>query len=349
MKLFGNFSNNERHIAEFYYQAGFIVKSNIHIAQAIKILKEQQYAKEMKATLAEIYAKMLSGIMFSEALAQYPNCFSKSEIAYISAAEESGTLGDALVSIGKMKMKRLKLKTRILLTLIYPAFILASALVSFTITAAIVSGHFMPSMEYMNIKMPFYASYFYSTAKFLANPYNVIISILAIYALCAALKLAYAKNKNRMDDIVWNMPIIGKFIKNKTIGKMCEHIALLSKNGKSLTDAIESAAESSDNYVGLKLGKAIKNGIFQGEELENIFKKHLPKMLAGFIAAGEKTGKVPESLMSIAQYCEWETEKYLENLEKIIDPILIILLGLGLGCLIICFIKPIYDLSLQLR
>lgn len=336
------------HISEFYSHLGILLKSGIQLAEGIRLLKHQQHTSELRAILSVIYDDLGAGFQLSDALSRFSDHFKKTEINSVYAAEHTGCLSDTLIRLGELKAKDTKREQKIRIMVIYPAAVFSVAILVLIAISLCICKNLFPAVIDSGIALPPESALIYTCSKALSNPMTFVILAALTYLSVIICSKAYKANREKIEAILWNLPVIGKFIKVKCYSSMCSAIALMYKSGTDLLEAVEISAMSAGSSMMENIGRAIKRDIIDGCSLEESFRRYFPKVIGDFVAVGEETGTLSESFATMSNFYEQETELTLKTAETLLEPAMITVMGVVTCIIILATLSPVYKFTMSL-
>jgi type IV pilus assembly protein PilC len=288
-----------------------------------------------------------SGETFSSALSKFPDVFSKLFVSMVCAGEESGNLAGALSDIGLNLEKSNSLTKKIKGALIYPSVIMSAMVVIGVLMFAFVVPTLAGTFKELGVKLPLSTQILIFVGNFFSH--NLILTFIIIF--CAGFgifSLFRAKFMARyIDFFILKIPVVNNLTRELNTARTARTISSLLLSGVSLTRAIEITIDVVQNIYYKKVLNEAKLAIEKGEPFSKAFEAHLdlyPVMMSEMIQVGEETGKLSDMLLEIALFYEGEVENKTKNLSTIIEPLLMIVIGAGVGFFAISMISPLYSI-----
>ena len=288
------------------------------------------------------------GKPLSEACSQYPDVFSKLFISMVKAGEESGKLSESLQIVANQMDGSYKLKKKIKGAMIYPGIILSVMIIIGVLMLVLVVPSITATFKDLHIELPLLTRILINTSDFLKN--NIMLTLLGIVLVFTAsyLSLRSKVGKKFSDFIVLRLPVIGDLVKETNSARITRTISALLSSGVPYAEAISITRDVVQNgYFKEVLTTAIstveKGGAISSVFLENT--KLCPIFVAEMTVVGEETGRLPEMLMEVATYYEESVDQKTKNMATIIEPVLMVIIGLVVGFFALAIIKPIYSLT----
>jgi type II secretory pathway component PulF len=338
---------SDRDITVFTRQLGSLTKSGVPILKALSTISEQSDNTSLSKTVSDIEASVMDGKMLSEALTPYPKLFSELYISMVRAGESAGILDTILFRLADAREKAEDTRRKVQAAIAYPVLVVS---VGFA-TVAILLTYFLPKVvnlfdSYTNL--PLATRILIKTSTFFEDYW---IWMLLVFLLCVAVFkriAALEKGKLFVDRIKLHLPLLRHFALKADISRFSSTLALLVECGIPIDKAIELSSNTMTNSV-LKdemdtvRVNTVQNGIPFSAGLKKTL--HFPVMMANLTAVGEEAGKMEETLTEVADFYDKELEQYSKVATSLLEPILILVIGLIVGFIVAAMLLPVFDLS----
>jgi len=330
-----------------------MVKSGIPVAGALSTLSEQTKSPEFKRIIDVIHADVSNGQSLADALRKHPKAFDTFYIHLIEISESSGTLEENLGFIALELAKNYSLKKKIQTAALYPSIIF----IAVTVMGGFISLFILPQLvgffESFEIELPLATR----ALLFIANAFNdygilIVGGLLGFYTLML-LVFRLPGTLPVWHTFLLRIPIMGEFIAHTQLAQFCRNFGILIKSGVPIAKSIDVTAATLTNLRFrtdlFKVGKALTRGKNIAEAIEKGGYEEFPPLVSKMIGVGEKTGKLDESLLYLGDFYEEEIDAMSKNLTTILEPILLLGIGLVVGFVAIAIITPIYELTGSIR
>ena len=338
-------------IIEVLESLHLIVKSGIPLSTGIIDLAEDAQNPVLKDILYDIAFKIQSGLSLSNAVQKYRKYFSDIVITLFQIGEETGTLDQTLKDAADHLKRVDDITSKTKQALIYPAFAITAIFGAIIFWTVYVLPKLVNMFKGMGIELPFITEAFMSVSNFLIK-YGIFIlaGFILVVILIKVLKDRNDKVKLFFDRLLLKTPIIGLVLNNFYYAFFSEYLRLMIKAGIPINRALEILSESLRNFVFKKAIKNTKEKIEEGYSLTNALSevKLFPPLIVRMISVGETTGGLEEQLEYIANYYYNKVDYISQNIAKMIEPIVIAIIGAFLLVVIFSIISPIYDLIVKL-
>lgn len=324
-----------------------MIKAGLSISRALSVLKKQTKNPKLDKILTSAINDIDSGETFSSALSKFPDVFSKLFISMVRAGEESGNLSGALSDIGLNLEKANSLNKKIKGALIYPSIIMSAMVVIGVLMFAFVVPTLANTFKELGVVLPFSTRLLIFFGNFFSN--NLILTFIIIFSAGFGLYSAFRSKfmAPYIDFVILKIPVISKLTIELNAARTARTISSLLLSGVSLTRALEITEDVVQNIYYKKVLNEAKVAIEKGEPFSKSFEDHVdlyPVMMSEMIQVGEETGKLSDMLLEIALFYEEEVENKTKNLSTIIEPLLMVVIGAGVGFFAISMISPLYSI-----
>jgi type IV pilus assembly protein PilC len=324
-----------------------MLEAGIAISRALQILEKQTDNKYFKSIITDIGSSISKGDTFSAGLAKYKNIFPPLFVSIVRAGEESGGLVQALREVGSNLEKSYNLNKKIKGAMMYPSVILAAIVVIGILMMIFVVPTLTKTFKDLGTELPATTKFVIATSDFMASSpilllVFIIILVGGIYAL-----LKVKKVKRGLDWLIPRLPAIGTIVKETYTARTARTLSSLILAGIDITRAIEITKDVVENTCYKDVLEKAKTVVQKGGTLSSIFKENTklyPIMLGEMVEVGEETGKLSTMLGDIATFYEAEVDSKTKNLSTIIEPVLMIFIGVAVGFFAVSMLSPMYSL-----
>ena len=338
-------------VVDFTRQLAIMLDAGLTLIDALEILKKQVTKPEYLAVLENLEKEIKSGKNFSSALSLFPQYFSSLYISLVKAGEATGKLGDILLKLSSNLEKERTFKGKLKGSLIYPAFIIAGMFVVAFIMMTFVVPKLLELYKDFDAELPLSTKFLIFTSNFLTKYWLIIISMVFLLTLFAIRYLKSSRGKYQVDSLLLKIPVIGNVIKMATLVDATRTLSILSSSGVSLLETLNIVVETSTNQVYkqafAKIKKEVEKGITLGFAMKQT--EIFPPILVQMTLIGEQTGHVDETLLRVSKYFESDSEIAIKAMTTLIEPMILVVLGVAVGFLVFAIITPIYSLTSTLK
>ena len=347
--LFGSKKIKPEELVIFSKQFATMVKAGLPILQVLTMLRDQLEGPAIKEVVEDIRKSLEGGVTLSKCFEKYPKTFDNVYVNLIKAGEASGKLDVFLLKIVESLEKREKIKRKIKGALMYPSIMFTVAIVVSAFMLVKVVPVFAKMYDGMGIALPTPTAVIMSMSDFLRGTGGMVL-LLSIIGFTVAFR--YLTTKNEKIRYLWHkqvlkLPIFGNMILKSLLSRISLILGNLSAAGVNLLEALEIAKSVSNNVVVSEALENVKKGVFSGDTLTKLFLKEplFPPTFSQLIAVGEQTGNLDEMFNSVAIYFEEEFDSAVDNMSSLIEPIMIVFMGIMIGGLMIAMYSPIFNVG----
>ena len=333
----------------FSKQFATMVKAGLPILNVLEMLRDQVENPAMRDVVEDIRKSLEGGVSLSKSFEKYPDLFDNVYINMIKAGESSGKLDIFLLKIVDALEKREKIKKKIKGALMYPSIMFTVAMVVSAFMLVKVVPVFAKMYDGMGIELPAATATIIAMSDFLRGTGGKLLLLSLIisfgtfkYLTAKSEKIKYAWHKQ-----VLKLPIFGDMILKSMLARISLIMGNLSAAGVNLLESLDIAKSVSNNVVVTEAIDNVKKGVFSGDTLTKLFLKDplFPPTFGQLISVGEQTGQLDEMFGSVAKYYESEFDTTVDNLSSLIEPIMIVFMGIMIGGLMIAMYSPIFNVG----
>lgn len=326
-----------------------MIESGIPIGEAIEIIKEQSRSAALKKLLTDILADIDNGQSLERALSKHPQVFDPFYINIVKIGEESGNLEKNLKYLAEQLKKNYEFKKKVQSALMYPAIVLVITFIAGGAISLFVLPQLIDLFSTLDVKLPLSTQILLFIAYAMKN-YGIFI-FAAIIALFIGFRMLITipKVTYQWHRFLLAVPGLGSFLQGVEIAFMCRNLGIMLKSGLPITTALSAQYNATSNlvfkeYLG-QLSEDVERGKSISEKLSGKHFKRIPPLVAKMIGVGEKTGKLDESFLYLGDFYSEEVDNSSKDLAVIIEPVILIFIGLAVAFVALAVISPIYQLT----
>ncbi len=330
----------------FTRQLATMIDAGLAMVQCLQALAEQTTNKVMRDVIHDVCARVESGDSFSEALQKHPKAFSRLYVCMVAAGEKGGLLAEVLARLATYLENTARLRKKVKSAMMYPAVVTVVAILITVFLLVKVVPVFGEIFTSFNATLPAPTLYLIKTS-------NIVKKYLILFVLGFG-GLGYAWFyfiKTPTGRLIWDsrrirLPIFGPIAHKICLARFTRTLASLIRSGVPILEVLQIVSQTVGNVVMEKAIKVAAQDIEHGETIAASLGKHpvFPSMIIRMVTAGEQTGKIDNMLERIADFLDEEIETTLAGLTSMIEPILIVFLGVVVGGMVICMFLPIFKL-----
>jgi|TARA_B110000305_G_scaffold55390_1_gene61177 type IV pilus assembly protein PilC len=335
----------------FCKQFGTMLRAGLPVLNTLEMLEGQTKRPPMKKVIQTIKKDLESGNALSKCFEKHPKVFDTVVVNLIKAGEASGKLDTFLTKIVINLEKREKIKSQIKSALFYPGVLFSVAILVTIFMLTNVVPTFVNMYEGMGMAddLPTPTAVIMAMSEFVSSWKGVFLLIFLILFV-VGFKFLISKNyniKKKWHQVMLKLPIFGNLINKSILAKVSLVLGNLNQAGVDLIESIDIAKSVTDNVVIIEALENIKKGVFSGRSLTELFNKEtiFPATFTQLISVGEQTGSLDEMFGSIAIYYEEEFDVAVSNLASLIEPIMIVFMGITIGGLMLAMYAPIFNVG----
>jgi len=323
-----------------------MLKAGLALSRALSVLQKQTKNQALNKILKSVSAEIDAGGTLSSGLAKFPKVFSKLFVSMTKAGEESGNLSGALIEVGANLEKSNNLTKRVKGALMYPGVIMSVMLLIGVLMFAFVVPTLANTFKELGVKLPPSTRLIISLGNFFSE--YLFLSLISVVGIIAGIIYIFRAKfmAKYIDYIVIRLPLVGTLAKELNTARTARTLSSLLLSGVSITRAIEITKDVVQNVYYKKALDDAMSAVEKGESFSMVFEENpnlYPVMMSEMIQVGEETGKLSDMLLQIALFYEGEIENKTKDLSTIIEPILMVVIGAGVGFFAISMITPLYS------
>ncbi len=334
----------------FCRQFSTMIDAGLPIIQCLDILYSQNENKTFKKILKEIKGNVESGQTFAEALKKYPKQFDDLFVNMIAAGEAGGILDSILRRLSAYMEKAAKLKAKIKGGMTYPIVTIVIAIIVIAIIMVFVIPVFEEMFEGMGSALPVPTQIVVKMSRFVKS--NILYIIGFIGVLIFVIRRFYKTEKGQvlMDDLFLRVPLFGSLIRKAAVSKFTRTMGTMLSSGVAILDALEIVAKTAGNKTIEKAVYETRSAISEGRTISDPLSESgvFPSMVCQMIAVGESTGALDSMLTKIADFYDEEVDQAVENMTALIEPFMLVFLGVVIGGLVVSMYLPIFKMAAAL-
>ena len=335
----------------FCKQFATMLRAGLPVLNTLEMLEGQTTRPPMKKVIQTIKKDLESGNALSKCFEKHPKIFDTVVVNLIKAGEASGKLDTFLQKIVISLEKREKIKSQIKSALFYPGVLFSVAILVTVFMLMNVVPTFVNMYEGMGMgdDLPTPTAVIMSMSEFIRSSGGFF---LLVFLILFVVGFKYLISKNYNVKKAWHktmlkLPVFGNLINKSILAKVSLVLGNLNQAGVDLIESIDIAKSVTDNVVVVEALENIKKGVFSGETLTDLFNKEkiFPPTFSQLISVGEQTGSLDEMFGSVAIYYEEEFDVAVANLASLIEPIMIVFMGITIGGLMLAMYAPIFNVG----
>lgn len=333
----------------FTRHLGIIVKAGLPVLESLKIIRSQTVSSLMRKVVDQLMLDVESGRTLSDGLERYNHLFGDFFINIIRVGEASGTLSQNLFYLSDELKKSKELQSKIRSAMVYPAIVLIATLALTSFLTFFVFPKILPVFASLNVQLPVTTQIMIGTLNFFQS-YGWQF-IVGVAVLLVVMRWAFGKVEvfaYLFDQAIFYVPIVSKLDVSVNLANFTRVLGLLLKSGIKIDEAVKVTTNTFHNRVYHRYFAGANEIIRKGEQLADYLAARprlFPQLATGIIKIGENTGNLEENLFYLSDYYTEEVDNELSNLTNLLEPFLLLFMGLLVGFVALSIITPIYSIT----
>ncbi len=338
-----------RDIATFTRQLSTMINAGLPITESLLILRSQSKGS-MQKVVAQLLADIEAGESFSTSLSRHSKIFSPTYISLVKSGEVGGVMDVVLLRLADNMEKQEEFGGKVKGALIYPAIIVVGMFIVALVMMIFVIPRLTSLYSEFNATLPLPTRILIAISSFTTHFWFILLILAIIGAYVFKLYRATKEGRRKIDELSFKVPVFGDLQRQVILTELTRTLALMVGAGVPILEALNITAGVVDNTLISDALKDVAKQVEKGFPIAFAFGRHpeaFPFILSQMVAVGEETGKMDEVLSKISHIFEVESDEKVKGLTAAIEPIVMVILGLGVGFLVIAVILPIYNLTSQ--
>lgn len=337
---------NSKRISIFTRQFSVMLDAGLPLVQCLEILGEQEEHQGFRAIINTVRTDVESGSSLAEAMRKHPKAFDNLFVNMVAAGEAGGILDIILQRLSTYIEKIVKLKSQVKAALVYPVTVILIAAGVVTIILWKVIPVFAQLFAGLGSEMPFLTRMVIGASNFVARffPFILIVLIALVFFIRQYHKTY--RGRRVLDGILLKIPVIGMLLRKIAVARFCRTLGTLTSSGVPILDGLEITAKTAGNSIiedaVMSVRKSVEEGRTISEPLGDT--KVFPPMVVQMINVGEQTGALDQMLSKIADFYEEEVDTAVNGLMKLLEPLMITVLGVVIGTIVAAMYLPLYSI-----
>jgi type IV pilus assembly protein PilC len=333
-----------KRIAIFTRQFSVMLDAGLPLVQCLEILGEQEEDRNLREIIQAVRTDVESGSSLADSMRKHPKAFNNLYVSMIAAGEAGGILDIILQRLATYIEKVVRLNAQVKSALIYPASIIVIAAGVVAIILWKVIPVFAQLFAGLGGEMPFLTRMVVGASNFLIRYFIFIVAVLAL--VWVAFKRWYKTPSGRhfVDALMLKLPIVGMLLRKIAVARFCRTLSTLTSSGVPILDGLEITARTSGNAIIEDAIMAVRKAVEEGKTISQPLAetKVFPPMVVQMVNVGEQTGALDQMLSKIADFYEEEVDTAVAGLMKLLEPLMIVILGGIIGTIVTAMYLPMY-------
>lgn len=334
-------------ISLFCKQMSVMLESGIPLNNAVDILEQQATSKNLKSSLKIVSKSLKEGSQLSKAMLDQEGMFPDLLIRMVQAGEKTGKLDEVLEKMSEHYTKELKTSRQIQGAMIYPAVLAFLAVAAVLALLYVVIPSFSGIFEQSGMAMPLPTRIVLAASNFVRSSWYILFGVTGILVFLFLRYRSTEAGRYQLDRLKLNLPVIKGPMQKIVTARFASTLAILTSAGIPLVEAIESAAATTNNAVVIEKMKIANEGLQKGERLTGMITSTglFPPMMLSMVKIGEESGSLESMLVKTSDYYEEELETAIKQLLSLLEPAMIIIMGVIIGGIVASVMLPMFELA----
>ncbi len=335
-----------KELPAFTRQMSAMISSGMPIVQTLEALEEQTENAVFKTVVSGVRVQIEGGASLTEALKRYPDIFEELYVSMLQAGEMGGLLADTTERLAYYLEAQAKLRRKVISAMMYPAIV---SFVAFLLTSSMVIWvvpSFASIYKDFDSALPGPTQFLVNVSDFVRAYAPFVVGALVVLTVSVIQFKKTEKGEYFFDGLMLKAPVFGELLRKVGLSRFASTFAQMTRSGVPILEALNITAVATGNKVMAKTVIDAKVVVERGEPLSAALAqdKNFSVMLVQMLQAGEKTGKVDDMMQKIAEFYEDEVDATLAGLTSLIEPLLIVVLGVVIGGIVLCMFMPIFKM-----
>jgi len=341
----GGISISEK--ANFCRFMGMMLRSGLPLPEALEVIRRESKNSHMQKILADLSFQTRKGRSLSSVLALYKNDFDPVFLTIVSAGEQSGTLEKSFDYLAKQLLSSYEFNQKVKGSLMYPAVIISAMVGEGFLMAFFILPRLSNVFLNLNMELPFATKIILNAGNFIGENTLLVLVASLILFIATAFLFVYTPTRRAIILSLGKLPAVRKMMNEIDIASFSRTLAILLKSGVPIIQSLDVSANSLAQPKWKEAAKTFSARVAKGESLSEVLmdeKNKFPVVLAQAIRTGEETGSMDVVLEELADFYEKEVDYSLKRLTSLLEPVLMLLIGVAVGVMVILIITPIYSI-----
>ena len=342
----GRGSIKTRDVVIFTRQFSTMINSGLPLVQALTILAEQTDNKALAEVTKKVVFDVESGNTVADALSKHPRAFTNLYVNMVAAGEAGGILDTILMRLATFLEKNDALVRKVKGAMIYPAVIMSVAAIAVIVLLIFVIPVFENMFSSVGLALPLPTRIVIGASRFLKGYWWMVLAVAVSGGYMFKKYYATSNGKLNIDRLMLKMPVLGDVLRKSAVSRFTRTLGTLISSGVSILEGLEITAKTAGNRVIQDAIMDSRASIAGGDTIAQPLQKSkvFPPMVISMIAVGEQTGGLDEMLSKIADFYDEEVDAAVSNLLSLLEPIMIVFLGVIVGGMVVAMYLPIFDM-----
>lgn len=330
-----------------------MLKSGIPLSESVKVVRRQTKSTYFRKVLSWVEKDLRNGQLLHVALGKYPRIFDSIYLSLVKIGEESGNLEENLRFLADQQRKGYEFKKKVQSAMLYPTFILGTAVVVGGGISFFVMPKLVSLFESLDVELPLATKVLLWFAYFMRD-YNVLVfGGIIIFVLLFRFFVSMRRVKPWWHRFLLSVPKLGVFLQQVELAAITRNLGIMLKSGLPILMSVRALEDSMRNVVYKGILHQVAAGVEEGRSVEDVFvhmrSAFIPAIVSEMVGVGERTGKIEDSLLYLGDFFEEEVDTASKDLANILEPVILLTIGVVVAFVAMSILSPIYQLTGGIR
>ena len=332
-------------------QLSTLIGGGIQALRSFRLMASESSSKALGKRFTIIADDVQSGIPIYKALARHPDVFNNFYISMVHAGEESGKLREVLEYLANYLERNYELIQKTKKALTYPVFVIFTFIVVMLVMSIFVLPKLAELLTQQGQTLPTYTQFIVDFSHFLLSYWWMIVPAIVLLGYYFVTYIKTPNGAAYFDNFKLRIPAINQLYKKLYLSRMADNIETMLASGVPIVQSLQITSEVVDNYVFRKMIERIESKVRQGKLLSVAFSEEplIPTVMVQMTRIGEETGELGYMLKNLSQFYKRELEQTIESTLALLEPVMIVVMGLGVGVLVSSVLMPMYNLTTSIQ
>jgi len=345
IKFFESISRKD--VVLFSRQLSIMFKSKVSLVEALRVLAAQMKSADFKEKVFEISEEVEAGTAFSKALSKYPKIFSSFYVSMVKSGEISGKLSEVLSYLSEHLEREYHLAAKAKGAMVYPALVFFVVIAVIFLMVFLVIPNLTQVLQSSGQELPATTKFALSLSGLVRSWGWLFILLLVFLVIFISRYSATEMGKKNVDKYILKIPFLKDLLQMIYITRFSENLSTLVSGGLPITQALDTVADVIGNTSYQEIILESREGVRKGEPISSVLSGHpdlFPPVFVQMVLVGEKTGSLDSVLMNITHFYQKEIDRTIDSLLSILEPVMIVFLGLVVGGMMFSILTPLYQM-----
>lgn len=338
-------------VAAFTRQLSTLLKAGIPLAEALGALFEQVEKVRLKRVLGEVKSAVNEGSSLADALSKHPKVFDGLFISMVRAGEIAGNLDDVLVRLADFMESAQKLRGKVKSAMVYPLVMVVVAVAVLSILMIAVVPQITKTFTTQGRALPLKTQFLVWLSHTMGAYWYLWLAVVILLIVGVRAWSRSATGRPRWHTIILRSPLFGGLVRQVAVARFCRTLGTMLESGVPMLRSLEVAKEVLGNAILVKAVETARAGVTEGESLAQMLRRsgHFPATVTHMIAVGERSGSLESMLLRVSDAHEQEIDMRLQRLTALLEPLMIMFMGVAVGFVVFAILEPLMDMSQMIR